>query len=131
VHSVAPVTPAMWICDVTATSVIPAATTVLSTTGTTVVMSANATGASVGGTDVICFSAFAPAMASSGSESTEDAAKDEASNNRNCNRRERMQLFRDFRAGLEGKTLGLHARFLQNLPSLRLWLGRDPAFRAP
>jgi hypothetical protein len=58
----------MSVRDVTASSVIPAATTVLSTTGTTVVMSANASGAGVGGTDVIAFSAFIPAVASSGSE---------------------------------------------------------------
>lgn len=56
----------MSIRDVTAPAVISANTTVLSTTGTTVVMSANAAGAGVGGTDVIVFSAFAPAAASSG-----------------------------------------------------------------
>ena len=58
----------MSVRDVTASTVIPAATTVLSTTGTTVVMSANATGAGVGGTDVIIFSAFTPPAASVGTE---------------------------------------------------------------
>lgn len=47
----------MLIADTTAPTVIPANTTVLSFTGTTVVMSANATGAGVGGTDTIIFSA--------------------------------------------------------------------------
>lgn len=56
----------MSVRDATTPSVIPANTTVLSTTGTTVVMSANATGGGVGGTDSIVFSAFAPAAASSG-----------------------------------------------------------------
>lgn len=58
----------MTITDVTSSSVIPAGTTVLSTTGTTVTMSANATGGGVGGTDVIQFSAWPAASASSGSE---------------------------------------------------------------
>jgi len=58
----------MSIRDVTTAASISAATTVLSTTGTTVVMSANAAGGGVGGTDVICFSAFAPPIASSGAE---------------------------------------------------------------
>jgi hypothetical protein len=56
----------MSVRDVTAPSVIPASTTVLSTTGTTVVMSANATGGGVGNGDTIVFSAFAPAAASTG-----------------------------------------------------------------
>lgn len=62
----------MAIYDETASSVIPGGTTVLSTTGTTVTMSANATGGGVGGTDVISFSAMgagtgtAPATATSG-----------------------------------------------------------------
>jgi hypothetical protein len=56
----------MLIRDSTSPSVIPAGTTVLSTTSTTVTMSANATGAGVGGTDVITFSIFAAATASSG-----------------------------------------------------------------
>lgn len=51
----------MLVSDTTTPSVIPAATTVLSVTGTTVTMSANATGGGVGGTDVINFSAFQPA----------------------------------------------------------------------
>lgn len=55
------VQPGMYIYDITAPSVIPAATTVVSVTGTTVVMSANATGAGVGSGDTIRFSAFAPA----------------------------------------------------------------------
>jgi hypothetical protein len=58
----------MLIRDATSSAVIPANTTVLSTTATTVVMSANAAGAGVGGTDVITFSAFMPAAASSGTE---------------------------------------------------------------
>lgn len=53
----------MSIRDVTSPAVISAATTVLSTTGTTVVMSANAAGAGVGATDSIVFSAFQPATA--------------------------------------------------------------------
>ncbi len=53
------ITPGMTVYDATAgTSVIPAGTTVLSVTGTTVTMSANAAGAGVGATDVINFSAF-------------------------------------------------------------------------
>jgi hypothetical protein len=48
----------MTITDNTTPSAIPAGTTVLSTTGTTVTMSANAAGAGVGGTDSISFSAF-------------------------------------------------------------------------
>lgn len=58
----------MTITDITAPSVIPAGTTVLSTAGTTVTMSANATGAGVGGTDVINFSQWPASTASSGSE---------------------------------------------------------------
>jgi hypothetical protein len=58
----------MLIRDSTTSSAISAGTTVLSTTGTTVVMSANAAGAGVGGTDVITFSAFGQASASSGTE---------------------------------------------------------------
>jgi hypothetical protein len=58
----------MSVRDVTSPSVIPANTTVLSTTGTTVVMSNNATGAGVGSGDSIVFSAFAPATASVGNE---------------------------------------------------------------
>jgi hypothetical protein len=60
------IVPGMLVRDVTSASVIPAGTTVLSTTGTTVVMSANATGGGVGGTDVISFSAFGAAAASGG-----------------------------------------------------------------
>lgn len=51
----------MLVSDTTSGSVIPAATTVLSVTGTTVVMSANATGGGVGSGDTINFSAFQPA----------------------------------------------------------------------
>lgn len=58
----------MSVRDVTSPAVIPANTTVLSTTGTTVVMSNNAAGAGVGSGDSIAFSAFAPATASSGNE---------------------------------------------------------------
>jgi hypothetical protein len=47
----------MLIMDSTSPSVIPAATTVLSTTSTTVVMSANATGAGVGSGNTIIFGA--------------------------------------------------------------------------
>jgi hypothetical protein len=54
----------------TSASVIPAATTVLSTTGTTVVMSANATGGGVGNGDTIVFSAFTPATGSAPSTVT-------------------------------------------------------------
>lgn len=50
----------MAVYDTTA-AVIPAATTVLSFTGTTVTLSANATGGGVGSGDTIVFSAFAPA----------------------------------------------------------------------
>lgn len=58
----------MLIRDATSSSVIPANTTVVSTTSTTVVMSNNAAGAGVGNGDVITFSAFAAASASSGNE---------------------------------------------------------------
>lgn len=56
--------PGMYIYDLTTPSAIPAATTVVSVTGTTVVMSANAAGAGVGNADSIGFSAFAPATGS-------------------------------------------------------------------
>lgn len=62
------IVPGMAIYDNTTPAAIPAATTVLSTTGTTVVMSANAAGGGVGGTDSIGFSAFSAAIASSGTE---------------------------------------------------------------
>ena len=58
----------MTVTDTTSSSVIPAATTVLSVTGTTVVMSANATGGGVGNGDTINFSAFPAASASTGTE---------------------------------------------------------------
>lgn len=58
----------MYIYDITAPTVIPANTKVLSVTGTTVVMDTNATGAGVGNGDSIVFSAFAPATAASGAE---------------------------------------------------------------
>jgi hypothetical protein len=67
------ITAGMSIYDVTASSVIPAGTTVLSTTGTTVTMSANATGAGVGGTDSIAFSAFAAPTGSAPTSSTSNA----------------------------------------------------------
>lgn len=54
----------MQIRDATSAAVIPANTTLVSATATTVVMSNNAAGAGVGGTDVITFSCFAPAVAS-------------------------------------------------------------------
>ncbi len=60
----------MSVTDLTSGSVIPAATTVLSTTGTTVVMSANATGSGVGSGDTIVFSAFTPASQSDPSPAT-------------------------------------------------------------
>jgi hypothetical protein len=56
----------MQIRDSTTAASIPASTTVVSTTGTTVVMSNNAAGAGVGSGDVITFSAFTAASASSG-----------------------------------------------------------------
>lgn len=58
----------MTIRDITTPSAIPAGTTVLSTTGTTVVMSQNAAGAGVGGTDSIGFSAWPASSASVGTE---------------------------------------------------------------
>jgi hypothetical protein len=58
----------MQIRDATSAAVIPANTTLVSATATTVTMSNNAAGAGVGGTDVITFSCFAPATASSGGE---------------------------------------------------------------
>lgn len=64
----------MTIYDATSNSVIPAGTTVLSSTGTTVTMSANATGGGVGGTDVINFSAFSTASGSAPSSITNSAA---------------------------------------------------------
>jgi hypothetical protein len=53
----ATIIPGMTIVDSTGGGLIPAGTTVLSTTATTVTMSANATGAGVGGTDAIVFTA--------------------------------------------------------------------------
>lgn len=58
----------MTITDTTGGGLISAGTTVLSTTGTTVVMSANAAGAGVGNGDTIVFSAWPAASASSGTE---------------------------------------------------------------
>lgn len=58
----------MTVRDATSPSVIPAGTTILSTTGTTVTMSANATGGGVGNGDTITFSAWPAATASSGTE---------------------------------------------------------------
>lgn len=62
------IVPGMTVRDATSAAVIPAGTTVLSTTGTTVVMSANATGGGVGGTDIITFSQWPVASASTGTE---------------------------------------------------------------
>lgn len=62
------IVPGMTITNLTAPSTISAGTTVLSVTGTTVVMSANAAGAGVGNGDSIQFSAWPAASASSGSE---------------------------------------------------------------
>jgi hypothetical protein len=56
----------MQIRDLTTPASIPANTTLVSATATTVTMSANAAGAGVGATDIISFSAFGPATASSG-----------------------------------------------------------------
>lgn len=58
----------MQIRDITSPSVIPANTTLVSATATTVTMSNNATGGGVGGTDIISFSAFGPATASATNE---------------------------------------------------------------
>lgn len=58
----------MTVRDNTSGSVIPTATTVLSVAGTTVTMSANATGGGVGNGDVINFSTFPSSSASSGTE---------------------------------------------------------------
>lgn len=62
------IVPGMTVTDLTAPSVIPAGTTVLSVTGTTVVMSANASGGGVGNGDSIQFSAWPASSASSGAE---------------------------------------------------------------
>lgn len=64
----------MAIYDVTTAASIPAATTVLSTTGTTVTMSANAAGGGVGATDVIAFSAFSAPTSSQPLSMTTGAA---------------------------------------------------------
>lgn len=63
----------MTIYDTTA-SVIPAGTTVVSVTGTTVVMSANATGGGVGSGDTIVFSAFSAASGTGPSTVINNAA---------------------------------------------------------
>ena len=67
------ITPGMTIYDATAPSVIPAGTTVLSKTGTTVTMSANATGAGVGSGNAINFSAFSAATGTGPSQITNSA----------------------------------------------------------
>lgn len=59
------ITPGMTVYNASAPSTIPAGTTVLSKTGTTVTMSANATGAGVANGAVINFSAFSAASAAS------------------------------------------------------------------
>lgn len=56
----------MAVLDLTTAGVIPAATRVLSTTGTTVTLNASVTGGGVLNGDRISFSAFAPAVGSSG-----------------------------------------------------------------
>lgn len=63
------VTAGMSVSDETG-AVIPASTTVVSVTSTTVVMSANATGGGVGNGDTIVFSAFTPASGSGPSTMT-------------------------------------------------------------
>ena len=62
------ITAGMTVRDATATTVIPAGTTVLSKTSTTATLSANVTGAGVGATDSIVFTAFPAASASVGTE---------------------------------------------------------------
>jgi hypothetical protein len=64
----------MYIYDTSTSGAITLGTTVLSTTGTTVVMSANATGAGVGSSDTIVFSAFASATGTAPSTVTNNAA---------------------------------------------------------
>ena len=64
----------MTVYDLTAPTVIPAATTVLSTTSTTVTLSANLTGAGAGASDSIGFTAFSAASGSSPSQITNSAA---------------------------------------------------------
>jgi hypothetical protein len=64
----------MLIRDSTSPAVIPAGTTVLSTTSTTVTMSANAAGAGVGGTDVITFTAWGAGTSQGPSTATSGAA---------------------------------------------------------
>lgn len=56
----------MQIRDITTPGSIPAATTLVSATATSVTMSNNAAGGGVGGTDIISFSLFGPSAASSG-----------------------------------------------------------------
>lgn len=58
----------MSVRDATGSGAIPINTTVSSLTGTTVVMSNNAAGGGVGSGDQLLFSAFTPAVASSGNE---------------------------------------------------------------
>lgn len=61
------------VSDTTGGGLIPAGTTVLSSTGTSVTMSANATGAGVGNGDTIVFSAFSAATGSAPSQVTNGA----------------------------------------------------------
>lgn len=64
----------MQIFDVTTPASIPTNTTILSTTGTTVVMSANAAGAGVGSGDTISFSAFSPQATGTGPASIQNGS---------------------------------------------------------
>lgn len=66
------VTAGMYVYDTTA-AVIPANTTVLSFTGTTVTLSANATAGGVGSGDTIVFSAFSPSGSSAPSTLTNNS----------------------------------------------------------
>ena len=67
------VTVGMYVYDATTPGSVAAAATVISKTGTTVVMSANATGAGVGATDSIVFSAFSSSSGSAPSQITNNA----------------------------------------------------------
>lgn len=60
--------PGMSVRNITSPATIPGGTTVVSKTGTTVTMSANAAGAGVGNGDSIRFSSFTAATAASGTE---------------------------------------------------------------
>lgn len=68
------ITAGMTVIDTSTSGVIPSGTTVSSVTGTTVVMSATATGSGVGNGDTISFSAFAAASGTSPSSMLNTAA---------------------------------------------------------